>query len=259
VGSSAFGFSLVYICFLVTGFLLTWGEFWSYLWQIGGSLITTSLVLSVIQVYVLEKFIGGRLLSDGYRIVEPRRWTLYAACMLCLSLSTGLLFALNRTLQLYALSLASIFRLDFTSFSPSFASLDAGFSAFMGVQMLWHRHHSPVLHVAHEAFACGAKHGGVNSPGNSPRPQDEGASQMSSNGSQSTTPPRDGASINHRARSRWHLAFTLHNNPAIQSERKHRLTASHEDAGTAVTQNTRDPTMFGNPMFNSDQTNLKRM
>jgi hypothetical protein len=201
IGSTIAGFSLVLSVTALLTFIITWDGFWKAIWDNFAVTLTTALVVTTMQMLLFEMAIGERILSDKFRILRPRLWTVYSAFMLCLSITTGIAFALTRAVILMCLSFFNVFRLDHTTFPATLASLDSGFSAFMGLQMLWHRHQSPILH----AFMDG---------------NTSGASNPAEGGELKTNPTQI---TSKHIRNKWQLALTLHNNPGLASHRKHAM------------------------------------
>jgi hypothetical protein len=203
IGSTIAGFTIIFLVTTVLTFFITWDTFWEMIWQDYSGLLSTALVVTMLQLLFFEKLIGETILSDKFRILRPGLWTVFSAFMLCLSITTGIAFAVTRAVTLMCLSGFNVFRLDSTTFPAALASLDSGFSAFMGLQMLRHRHHSPILHAFVESAS-----GAIN----------PGEREDKANPVQSTSK---------RIRNKWQLALTLHNNPGLASHRKHVLAGTY--------------------------------
>lgn len=173
---------------------------------------------------------------------HPSLWTVYAAFMVSLSMTTGIAFALTRAAILMLLSLFNVFRIDHTVFPATLASLDSGFSAFMGVQMLWHRHHSPVLHAVKVMFfegGGGDSGAGEGAGGRSDGGSEDGSGKEAVYNENISADGGDGdgdgdiematidsgigsmQALKHkRIRNRWQVALTLQNNPSLAAYRK---------------------------------------
>ena len=69
-------------------------------------------------------------------------------------MAAGLFFAVKRFVFLCSFAIAGISRLDSTLFPDYAVSLDTGYMAFMSLQMLAHRHQSPVLHAFVHSYSA---------------------------------------------------------------------------------------------------------
>eukprot|EP00937_MAST-01D_sp_MAST-1D-sp2_P003940 g3940.t1 len=198
LGSCVFGYAVLVLTLTPLLTLLFSPDTWSGALTYANNLAPASLAITVIQL-CLDQYVGNRQLSNGYWIRKPAAWGWFSAVCALPSVITGIVASIKRFAYLLVIALASVVTLDSTMFPPAFTSLDSGYSAFMAVAALQHRHRSPVLTTAREA---------VFSPG-CPR-----------------APPSDGTSAAAlRARSRWQLAATLLNNPALTALRGHALRA----------------------------------
>ena len=145
------------------------------------------------------------MLSDGYWIFKPEAWTWFSSVCALASVITGIVASVKRFIILIAISLASVFKLDATYFPHLLVSFDSGYTAFMSVAAMQHRHRSPVLSMAREKMFDNSK---------------------------STQAP---SATTLRNRTRWQLALTLFNNPNLAQLRGHNLDAeeahntAHED------------------------------
>jgi hypothetical protein len=217
-GSSIFAFLLAFVLALTVLFMITWKDFWLFLIDVGGAaFVPVSVALSIIQVFVLENYVGNRIVSDRYWIKNRHDWTLYSVFMIVLSVITGLFFAVKRFFFLCAFAIASISRLDSTLFPDYAVSLDTGYMAFMSLQMLAHRHQSPVLHAFVHSYSASTggeflRSKGAAGDGPLMPASKEGAEQQPQRGATLVPAARI-------ARNRWHLAFSLVRNPSLVSMR----------------------------------------
>jgi hypothetical protein len=172
--------------------------------------------------------ISTNAISCRYWITDRRAWTLYSVFMIVLSVITGMFFAVPRFLCLFVFSIASISRLDYSLFPDRYISEDKGFSSYMALQMLTHRHQSPVLHAfarVHFDEAAFAKDVALQ-----PREDVDIATKAAEEGGGEGC-GRGGGGVGEGGkrvlgtrslivRNRWHLAYSLVNNPSIIGMRR---------------------------------------
>ena len=196
LGSTVFGYFVLAALLTVILTAVFSPQVWRWTWN--NAALSTGILIALFQVYVLDKFIGDRWLSDGYRVSKPGAWTWFSATCSLAAVITGVIASVLRFAYLVFISLASVFVLDATYFPAGLVSYDSGYSAFMSVVAMQHRHRSPVLTTAGDVvFGADARRDAV--------PQQ-----------------RSPASL--RARQRWQLALTLFNNPSTMQLRGHALT-----------------------------------
>jgi len=152
-----------------------------------------------------------------YWVSNPRGWTLYSVAMVCINIITGFFFAFKRFVLLTALSVVAVCRLDCTIFPDSIVTLDTGFSSFMALLAISHRHRSPIISIF--VRLC----------------QDISNSNSNSNsGNDGNSSSGDGVVLqtsNRRKcrRNKWHLLYTLLNNPSLIELRRHTHTPLHSE------------------------------
>ena len=195
IGSVLFGYAVIVLILWPILALAFNRHFWAWVWANG--YIPVSLVITVFQLYFLDRIVGNRWLSNGYWIRNPGGWTLFSTVVMMSSVVTGLAASVKRFVFLIAFALGSVLRLDSTRFPSRLVSYDQGYSSFMSVIMLRHRHCSPVISVARELrFGLGKR--GLAPSDNDTEPHTASKSEAQK-----------------RARTRWHLAYTLLNNPQL--------------------------------------------
>eukprot|EP00937_MAST-01D_sp_MAST-1D-sp2_P000287 g287.t1 len=202
LGSAVFGYTILMFLLVAVFTVLFSADFWTGLATAAGGLAPASLVLTVLQL-VLDSYIGNRRLSDGYWIYRPKAWAWFSSTGALPSVITGIVGSIKRFAYLLLISLASVATLDSTNFPPELAGMDQGYNAFMAVAIMQHRHRSPVLTTARDKiFGQNGRHTQRGSLGKS---------NLSAAGL--------------RARTRWQLAYTLLNNPALLQLRGHGIDA----------------------------------
>ena len=216
IGSIVFGYLIVLAtCWLVLGFAFNPHV---YAWVWNGGAIPAGVVIALVQVYALDRFVANRLLSDGYWIKHPRLWVCYSSMMVMASVVSGIAASIKRFFFLTAFSLVSVMTLDTTHFPEKLTALDSGYTAFMSLVMMRHRHRSPVLSTARDVrFGLGAQAPGGNKAAMSAEPAAADQAAAAAAAADPGVAPRTGAQ--RRARTRWHLAFTLLNNPQLIRDR----------------------------------------
>ena len=205
LGSTVFGYFVLAALLTVILTAVFSPQVWRWTWN--NAALSTGILIALFQVYVLDKFIGDRWLSDGYRVSKPGAWTWFSATCSLAAVITGVIASVLRFAYLVFISLASVFVLDATYFPAGLVSYDSGYSAFMSVVAMQHRHRSPVLTTAGDVvFGADARRDAVHQQ-------------------------RSPASL--RARQRWQLALTLFNNPSTMQLRGHALAARKSSTTTA--------------------------
>ena len=135
--------------------------------------------------YLVDPVLMHGVCSDGFRVKRPTAFGLVYAAYMAYGLVSGAAIFLSRVLTSVAVSLVHLVSLDISVLPERYAHLDAGHVAFMSLVRAHHNHHNSALHVAAEALAA---------------------------------PDRRAT----RARARWHLAYTLLNNPGLRRDRRSR-------------------------------------
>ena len=265
LGSVLFGYIIITLSLLIVLSFLFNPLFyeWAWGWQQGS--VPVGLIVAFFQIFVLDRYVGDRWLSDGYWIDKPVRWTWYSSVVVMASVITGLVASVKRFVFLTAFSLASVMVLDTTRFPTDFANFDQGYTSFMAVAMLNHRHKSPVLAMARDLRfgKCNVSAeqdegggGGGGDDGDEAR-RDEEAAALAAGESGGGGDPEDQLTVattcayhrpparpnrrlssaapplcscppkqkHQRAKTRWHLAFTMLNNPQLVMDRGHTLEA----------------------------------
>ncbi|KAH8047335.1 hypothetical protein JL722_13148 [Aureococcus anophagefferens] len=132
---------------------------------------------------VVDPLVMHGYCSDGYRARRPAAFAVAYASYVAYGLLVGAALFVSRVLTSVVFCLFHLVSLDVCVLPERYAHLDASHVAFMSLVYAHRRHHDAALHVAAEAFAA--------------------------------RKPRHS-----RARTRWHLAYTLLKNPALRRDRR---------------------------------------
>lgn len=188
-----FGFFLVSFIFFSVAFVVTSPEFYRVISQREVyEFLANLLAATLFRIFFLDRYLGRKVLSDGFQIRHPVAWTYYTVFSFLTGFITGVLSALLRFTFLIAISIGALFRYDMTIFPLRFAGFDSGYTSFMAVVASHHRHGNPVWMVAAKIFRRG--------DGVQRRP--------------------DGKPSRGAARFRWHLAHTLMRLPELRFQRR---------------------------------------
>lgn len=157
----------------------------------------------IIKGFILQPYLFHKAASDGHRLV---RFNLFMICDIAwtaYNVIIGVTIALIRAAYYVLFVVSAVAILDYTILPPSLSVYDTAHNAFVAAVWAHHRHHHPVLHVAVEALREELK---------------------------KASPRRS------RATKRWHLTYTLLNNPKLMRERKIWIATESKalDDGAAV-------------------------
>ncbi|KAH8059382.1 hypothetical protein JL722_5408 [Aureococcus anophagefferens] len=149
----------------------------------GTSVVGAQFFLMSLGYIILENALVFFIFADGYRARRPAAFAVAYASYVAYGLLVGAALFVSRVLTSVVFCLFHLVSLDVCVLPERYAHLDASHVAFMSLVYAHRRHHDAALHVAAEAFAA--------------------------------RKPRHS-----RARTRWHLAYTLLKNPALRRDRR---------------------------------------
>lgn len=164
---------------------------WSYRYYAVSYLITFGL-----NYYVLEPYLFHAYASDGYRIKRNTAFMLCDIGWTAYGVVVGFTVAFFRVLYYISYSVVAVAFLDESILPPVIREFDSCYIAFFAAVSSHHRHHNALLHV----FADALQESITNE---APRSEEKSNAQYSS-----------------RVKSRWHLAYTLLNNPSLRRDRR---------------------------------------
>lgn len=219
---------------------------------IQGSLATVSLLLALWLGRIALAGLVARLTSDGGLHVQRNwkmAWEVYYAVFLMYTYLTSIFIVVSRLAVVMPLLLLQIFDIDCTVLPKNLRFLDSVHSAYKSIVVLTAEKQNAIVPLAARTLAQGARRGpSVDAEEKGGRSRDWGAKAIRPRrlrhkwGSERKVRLLDSSSINHsdmgelqpvsiqpiaeeenrkrRARTRWHLAYTLIKLPQLRECRK---------------------------------------
>lgn len=190
MGVVLIGFTIIALCLTICIFIVAFEPLGSYLWEIFDAPLFAccfGIVVKMIVVYLL--FVA--FLKDKNGDIETVQGYSFAFCIyLFFNLLYGTLSAVYRLLYFIIYTIFALIRMDVTLLPLPFWGYDAAFSSFSSYMLYEHETKNPILTMAVRHLA-------------------QGLDVRGSDGNKSI-----------RARVRWHLAYTLLNNPSLIKHRR---------------------------------------
>jgi hypothetical protein len=191
LSSALFGYAFTSSVLFVVFTLLSEPYIIESLWNALAS--SSSTLLGILLVLVLKSFldfyIGRRRLSVNNVVLHRVLFCWYASIGMFIDLLKGMAAAVVRVFLVLGLACFSVSAIHFSMLPPGLKSMDAGYVSFLSTVMIAHRQNNPIWSSFAEVFARGKQGAGTHS--------------------ESTVTGKRIAA----AGFRWHLAFTLLNNP----------------------------------------------
>jgi len=161
----------------------------------------------VIKSYILQPYLFHKYASyDGKVIKREAAFYLCDVAWIAYGVIVGATVSLMRILYYVLYSFVAVALLDETILPAPVRSLDSAYLAFWGLVYAHHRHHNDVVHVAVDQLR---RHRDQQNHDDDDDDNDEEKAKK-----ELLRRTAD------RARTRWHLAYTLLNNPKLRAERR---------------------------------------
>eukprot|EP00930_Biecheleria_cincta_P046665 TRINITY_DN3220_c0_g1_i2.p1 TRINITY_DN3220_c0_g1~~TRINITY_DN3220_c0_g1_i2.p1 ORF type:complete len:824 (-),score=89.53 TRINITY_DN3220_c0_g1_i2:74-2545(-) len=165
------------------------------------TLLSGSGLSILVKIFVLDKFVGRRLLTDKGFITNWRLFNAYLLFTIPISTVSGILLAFTRLVYLFGVGALYIVRLDITLFPGCLSAYDSGYVTHMAALLIAKRHQNPIMQTWAQEL------------------QKTAASDISSI-----------SAARRRAIRKWNLAVTLVNNPSLMHDRRH----AHKEESEAM-------------------------